>query len=332
MKPDFIVRYDPKTETQEELTRKIFYNLFARPLKFNMPKVLGIFGKSGQGKSCAALKLVEILAPVLNFDLMTVLEDINVHTPFEYAEKLDRVLYHKKHFNKDKKKFWDYKRNRFFIVHEARTIVNSRDWQNFATRAVGHVNAMSRSVKRMCFVLVSQDVKDITKEIRKQLDYYIKVYRPLGHPARLYIRKIYVDDTDIENPKIRTTKVKGVLVSPKGKYRAFYPEYFELGLPSKDVLNVFDKKDTEAKVAILSNILEKMVMEMKKQIPDVNEKVDSMVEWYTKDPSRLRAIGRMTTRGNWKIDETVKKAHELTKTEFDLFKRKLTEKFEHDAK
>ena len=104
MIPDFIVRYDSKTETEQQLVQKIFYNLFARPLKFNKPKVIGIFGKSGEGKSCASLKIYEILAPVLGFDPMTVLEDINVHTPFEYAEKLDRVLYPKKHFKNDKQK------------------------------------------------------------------------------------------------------------------------------------------------------------------------------------------------------------------------------------
>ena len=318
MTVDFVIKFDPLTQSHDYLSTEIFRSLIMRPLKANKPVVIGLFGKSGEGKSWAALRIQEKLAEMMKIDLARVVKDVNVCTPFQYPTKLNRLLYPDK-YEDDKEYARQLKKTKMLAMHEARTIISSKDWQSFTARGVGHVNAMSRAIKRFVFFIVAQDVMDITKEVRKQLNFYFKVYRPSGYSTRMYLQKVYVDDTDIENPKLRKTKISGYLVSPKGRYQRFSPRFLELQKPSKEIVEQFDDEDYKSKATILNNILSRMLADMKKQIPDTNEKVDAMIDWYVKNPEKLRDIGRMTSTGNWKINNDVKKMHGLTTVEFQDF-------------
>jgi hypothetical protein len=239
---DFAVRYDPKTTKPEELTKKILHSIVIRRLKFKKPAVMFIAGKSGEGKSHTAIKLQQLLLEINNLDIKEHLQNINVFTPLEYPKKLDQLLYNK-----------ELKKVNIICMHEAREIIRATDWRNFLTTSIADVNAMSRAIKRLCIMIISQNLKDIAREIRLTVNYYCKVSRPLGKNARLYIFTMYEDDRDIDNPRIKKRRLTGYLVYPNGKYHKYTPQYLELSRLDKDIAKTFEKADTDAKSGILKS-------------------------------------------------------------------------------
>jgi len=325
--PDFVVKYDPKIDTNETIRDKILYNLIVRRLKYKKPAVIFISADSGEGKSYSALTLQELIASLSGWDIYKCINDINVYTPLQYPEKLNRLLFPKEN-ETDKEYIKELKKANVITVHEARTLIKSKKWQNFVNQAVSDVNAMSRSIKRMCFIIISQFIRDISVDIRYTLNYYCKIYRPLGQRANMKMHKMWKDDRDLEKPKLRKAKVKGVLLYPNGRRKDYIPSHFEMPMPDKKLIKIFEDQDYESKSVILHKIMEKMVLEMKTEITEESDKVNAMVDWYSKDTRRLDQIGRATRSGNWKIEKEVKQLHDLTATEFKEFKQKVSRRLQ----
>lgn len=311
---DFIVRHDYQTETENDLVQKILVALFHNPLKYNKPVKVGLFGDSGEGKGTSYLSIATALLNAEGIDIKQYLQEINAYTPMEYMEKLDSLLHEKK-----------LKKVKMFGVHEARVLVSSKDWQNFTTQAVNSVNAMSRSIKPLAFFIVSQFPSDITKDTRKTLNYIIFCDRPIGNSTRIYISKVWHDNRDIENIKIRTRKVRGIIVTPKGRRIPFMPQFIQLRLPEKEVMQQFNRDDTLAKKHLLKNLIEKSIQSMKARFDMENSKVSGAVDFYVKNPDMLSKIGKVS-RGRFKINDEVKIMHDFTNEEKKRFGDLLAEK------
>jgi len=314
---DFAVKHNFETESQEALTKKILYSLIIRRLKGKKPTVIFMGGDSGEGKSYSALKFQEILLSLQGLDLKDYLEDINVFTPLQYPVKLNRILGLEKH---DK----DLKKIRFICMHEARDIVKAKNWHKFLNQAIADVNAMSRSIKRLCFIVVSQFIRDISVDIRYTLTYYITVTRPIGKRARLNISVIWKDDSDLEKPRMRKRRLKGYIIDDKGRRKLITPKYLELGKPDKEVTQRFDKLDFESKAKVIRSKTDKLIQEMKAEFDLENKKVKGMVKWYIENPESLTHIGKRY-RGKWKVKPDIKLIHDLTDSEAKDFETKLNE-------
>jgi hypothetical protein len=304
---DFIVRHDPKTESNNDLAKKIIVALFGRPLKYNKPVKVGVFGDSGEGKSSSYLTIASVLLEAQGISIKDYLHIINAYTPLQYMEKLDELL-HKK----------EYKLVNIFGVHEARTLVSSKDWQSFTTQAVGHVNAMSRSIKPICFFIISQFFGDITKDVRKTFTYIVQCQRPLGQSTKIYIYKTWHDERDLESIKVRKRRIRGKIVLPNGRRINFVPTYLSLRLPDYSVLKEFDYQDTLAKKHLLKNTMEKYIQAMKSKFDVENAKVEGAVEFYTNNPDFLSRIGKMS-RGKFKLRDEVRIMHDFTSQEVENF-------------
>ena len=307
---DFVVKYDDKMQP-EELTKCILYSVWLKRLKAKKPAVIFIGGDSGEGKSESALKLQQILLSLQGLDLKDYVNDINVYTPLQYPQKLEALLFDKR-----------LKKVNFICMHEAREIVKAKNWQSFLTQAIGDCNAMSRSIKRLGIFIISQFIRDITSDIRYTLNYYCIVRRPKNAYARLYINVLWKDDRDLEKPKLRKRKLSGYLLYPNGKYKRYVPQYLELKRPSKEVREIFEKEDYEAKAHIIRNKLNRLLQEMKQDIGEQSNKVTAMVEWYIKNDQNLNLIGRRV-RNKLKLSEDFKQMHDLTKEEAIDFEKKL---------
>jgi len=324
-KIDFQVYHNFKTETQEALTRKIFYNIFVKRLKGKKPVVVFISGDSGEGKSYAGLTFQEIMLEIQGIDYKPEYIDLmNCYTPLQYPEKLRQLLWPQKYLeNKEIAKA--AKKINVLAVHEARTLIKSKKWQDFTNQAVGDVNAMSRSIKRMMFIIISQFIRDINTDVRYTLNFYCSIRRPIGKRARLYIDVMWKDDRDLEKPKLRKRKLTGIVVDENGRYRKFTPQYFELSKPRKETIERFEKEDFEAKGKIIHATMEKMIKEMKMEANVGNKRVDAMVDWYSKNVDQISLIGKRNKRG-WSFKKEVKDMHDLTKEEFSEFKAKMESK------
>lgn len=315
---DFAVKYDPQKDTKGDLTRKILQSVILGRLKYKKPAVIFVGGMSGEGKSLSCISLQLMLLQLQGVDtqgFMEFMNVMNVFTPLEYPEKMQKILYDKR-----------YKKCNIVTVHEARNLVKAKLWQGFLAQAVSDINAMSRSVKRLCVFIVSQFIRDITMDVRYTLNYYMVVRRPKRKPARVYIYVTWFDDRDMEKPKLRKRKLSGYLVLPNGRYQRYIPQYLELSMPPKDIVAEFDKQDTEAKSSIIKGKLEQMIQEMRLEIGEETKKISAMVDYYTRNPDNLSIIGKRY-RGAWKLTPQAKEMHALSDDECKRFETQLNMRF-----
>lgn len=307
---DFVVKYNPETDSVETLTERILYSIWIKRIKANKPAVIYLGGDSGEGKSLGALRLIQLLLKIQGLDLKDYLSDINVYNPSQYPEKLDRIL-----FDKTLKKL------NIICVHEAREVVKAKLWQSFVTQAVADVNAMSRSIKRLIFIIISQFIRDITPDVRYTINYYCMVRRPKQKRSRLYIHVMWKDDRDLEKPKLRKRRLSGYLVDPEGRYTRFVPEYLELRMPDKEIVKEFEKQDREAKGVIIRNKLNRLIKEINRE-NQIDTKIPAMVQYYTNNLDNLKLIG-IRKRGTWRVRPEFKKMHDLNPNEAREFQEQL---------
>lgn len=308
---DFVIRYNPKKDTLEDLTKRILFSIIIKRLKAHKPAVIFLGGDSGEGKSLSSLRLQEMLLEVQGLSLKDHLTDINVFTPLEYPQKLDNLLFKK-----------ELKKVNIICMHEAREIVKAKLWYTFLNQSIGDINAMSRSIKRLCIIVISQFIRDISSDIRYTLTYYMIVRRPKGKPARVYINVLWKDDRDLEKPKLRKRKLSGYLVYPDGRYRRYVPEYLELRKPDKEIVKRFEALDKEAKIGIIRRKTDRLIKEMQEDIGKESMKVDSMVKWYMEHQENLSIIGKKQ-KGKWITKKQFRDMHDLSRGETNDFEIKL---------
>ena len=311
---DFVVRHDFDKEEPEELSKKIIYSIFVKRLKAHKPCIIFMGGDSGEGKSLSANKLVQLFLEVQGIDLKDCFDIVNVYTPLQYPQKLDKLLMDK-----------EYKKVNAIIVHEAREVVKAKNWHSFINTAISDVNAMSRSIKRMLTIICSQFIRDISTDIRYTLNYYCTVRRPKNKRARLYINVMWKDDRDLEKPKLRKRKLSGYIVDENGRYRRYVPQYLELKLLDRELKNRFEAADRAAKVHIIRDKMNRLIDHMKEDAGVQSDKVSGMIDYYVEKPDMLANIGRRF-RGKWKLKPAAVSMHQLTKFEAQTFEEALNKR------
>lgn len=313
---DFVIRHDPNKESNIELTKKIFYSVFIKRIKAQKPCIIFVSGDSGEGKSYSAITIQRILMEIQGLGLMEYLNNINVYQPLEYPQKLRELL-----FNNDLKKV------NIICMHEAREIVKAKLWYNFLNQSISDINAMSRKIKRLITIIISQFIRDISTDIRYTLNYYCVVRRPKNKPARVYINVLWKDDRDLEKPKLRKRKLSGYIVLPGGAYRRYIPKYLECKQPPKEIRDEFDKKDYESKAHIIKKKIDSLIKEMEQDIGSTTQKISTMVEWYINNPTSLNLIGKVY-KNKFRLKKNFKIMHELSDYESEQFEIKLNEELE----
>lgn len=312
---DFVVRYDPQKEAPEELTKRILKGIIIRRLKYKKPAVIFLGGDSGEGKSYSGIRLLELLYEIQGLDVKEFFRDVNIHTPLEYVSKLESLLHDKR-----------LKKANILCMHEAREVVKAKLWYSFVTQAVADVNAMSRTVKRMCFIIISQFIRDITPDIRYTLNFYMKVSRPRNQKPRLYINVLWKDDHDLEKPHLRKRRLSGYIILPNGRYKRYMPQYLIMTKPRKELIEIFEKDDYESKALIIRNKLQKLLTEMKIDAEESTKKVDAMTNYYLKNQDNMELISKRY-RNKWILKPEVKEMHGLTSEEVKMFQKKINERF-----
>ena len=310
---DFVIQYNPETDTDEDVAKKILYSIVVKRMKENKPVVIFLGGDSGEGKSWGSLRLQELLMEIQGQKLSDYVEHMNVFTPLEYPKKIDPLLFDKK-----------LKKANIICLHEAREVIKAKLWQSFLTQAISDINAMSRSIKRLTVIIISQFIRDITSDMRYTLNFYMTVSRPRGKKPRLRIQVMWKDDRDLESPKLRKRRLAGYLVYPNKKYKRFIPQYFELNRPSKEITDRFEKLDIESKSSIIKSKINKLLQELEAEVGGESNKVKAIVDWYMKDLNNLRLIGKRS-RGKFKVHESFTNIHSLSQYEINQFQDMMTE-------
>jgi ABC-type dipeptide/oligopeptide/nickel transport system ATPase component len=301
---DFVVDYNPEKDTAETLTDKIIYAVWVRPLKANFPRVIFIGGESGSGKSHTCINLmVRMLKMQGVYTGKELLSRVNVFNPVEYGEKLNALLYDK-----------ELKKVNVFAIQEGRQVVRAKLWHSLANQSIGDVNALSRSIKRIAFFILSQFIRDIDNDIRYTLNYYCKAERPINGKVKLYIKVMWKDDHDIEKPQLRTRNLRGYLRMPNGKYRRYSPPYMVIPRLDKETAQYVDDLDFQAKKDVLERRINTLMEQMKLEQGIENSKVPAIIKAYAQDIDNLRFLGKMF-KGKWRLNETMVKAFNLSDKE-----------------
>jgi len=311
---DFVVheQADP-----EQTGKHILQHLTVNRLRAKKPCVILVVGDSGEGKSFTALKIAEVVNNYYNVDTLKTINDFIVYTPLEYTQKLDNILH-----NNEKRQ--DIKNLRVLMIDEAREVVRSHLWHSFINQAISDCNAMSRRIKPLVIIVVTQFVKDIDSAVRRTITYYGKCARPLTGSTRFDLFRVWKDDHDLERPKLRKRKVKGYIISKQKQYSLYTPE-FEVHLPDKKIINAYEHQNFEAKSKILRKKLEDMLKMLEKDIGHEFDKVHALVNHYINNPDNLRLI--ITRRYNKiRVKKEFKQMHDLTNIEVSEFEKLILEK------
>jgi hypothetical protein len=304
------------------LAERIIYSIIVLRLKNKKPAVVFMSGDSGEGKSYSGLTLQHIILKTQGLNLIDFMNDVNVYTPLEYPQKIDALLGYRGKPSERKR----LKKVNVIAIHEARELVKAKMWYSFLNQAIGDINAMSRSIKRLCIIITSQFIRDISTDIRYTLNYYIKCSRPMGNSrARLLIYKLYKDDSDLEKPKLKKLRLKGTIVFPDGTTRKYSPAYLELTRPPYEITRLFEDRDREAKIHIIRRKIDKLIQTLKLELETQNPKVEAMAEFYSKNPSALANIGKRKNE-RFILSAEARKAHDLNDSEFKDFQKLLNEK------
>jgi hypothetical protein len=261
----------------------------------------------------------------MGISLVDNLEHMNIMHPREYAEKLQALL-----FSKDP----TIKKLRFFCLHEARTIVNAKDWNSKLSKVISNVNAMSRAIKPLCMIIISQFIKDINTSVRYTLTYYSTISRPLtGGYGNLRIYKLYKDDRDLEKPKIKKRLLQGYIMkakkpNPNTLIEADWERVWtklksiKLHKPPKEVYDKFITLDVAGKTDQMIKEMEEMTEQFKIEGGEENSKINKIALHYTSDVNALASASKKV-RGNWRIKKDVQDMHNLNKKETVLLEDKI---------
>jgi hypothetical protein len=318
---DYYVKFDPDKDTNLTLFMKILYAVILKPIKFKKPRITHISGKSGEGKSLTALYIMYLLLKMQDLDIKKYLEAINISKQDEYPKKLKAIL------NSDMLKDVNV-----LAIHEGREAMEANEWRSIFNRNVAHVNALSRAIKRLAIFIISQGIKDITKDVRRTLDYQIKIVRPLRYGiegnARIFWYVIYEDDRDIENVILRKRKLKGILIMPDGSHVIHQPSYISIPKVDKEVEEIFNIMDKKSKWEILNKRLEEMEQDMNRSNADNNKKVDDLVAFYARNEMSRENLMKINSKNCYKVTKEFKLIHDLKESEITEFEKKLKQMLE----
>lgn len=280
---DFVIDY---SSDNNEMMKNILRNIMVNRLEENKPCVIFVTGASGEGKSILAIKLSMVINEYYGIDTLSVLDDIIVYTPFQYMSKTEALLFH------EEKNRPDLKRVKVIIIDEARETMRAKDWYTFINRAIADCNAMSRAIKPMVIIIVSQFIKDIDSDVRHTFNFFIECKRPFRQSTRFTIEKVTIDNRDLERPKLRKRNVRGLIRKFTGKKHTGYLTFphFKVSMPPPDITEKYRKSNYQEKAKIIHLRMAQSLEIMKKQYGPGFQTVESLVKYYMDNPDQLLLI------------------------------------------
>lgn len=307
---DFVVPYNENPALQSQA---IIHNLILSRLKYKKPFIMAVTAGSGEGKSFTATRLAELILSAQGLKLKDYMDDVFIFTPGEYRRKIKAILYDER-----------LKDLNFVIIDEAKEVVNAKDWNSFANKAISHINKTMRRIKRVACIFVVQSMRDLDIDVRYTLNYQGKCIRPLGKHTRLYVYRIYEDDSDLERIKLKKRRIFGFVKKPSGRRAKVMPKFI-MTRPEKDIVKMYHKLEWDAKVKIINRKLDALLARFEDEEGAFNKKIALTVDFYLKKPELLEMIVD-SKKKRFSIKKEFVKMHKFSDEEVEAFKSQLFEK------
>lgn len=312
---DFVIDYN---DDPHIMARQIIQNITVNRLKAKKPCIIFISGDSGEGKSSLGLQILCAVNDAYGVDTYKTLHDSIVYIPVQYLTKFDNTL----HWKQNKRP--DLKDAHVLIVDEAREVINAKDWHTFVNRAVASCTNMSRRIKPMVYIIISQFITDIDSDMRHTLSFYAECQRPLTGRTRVTIERVWKNTYDLQRPRLCKRPLVGWL-KDDGNRAKFYPR-FEATMPDRKIFNKYDEESYIAKSKILRMRIEETLKKMEKQV-NIFDKVESLVDYYMKNPDMLTTIIDPRYK-KFRLRKQFRDMHDITQTEKIEFEKRLQVKLQ----
>lgn len=310
---DFSVPYK---EDLAEQTEDILYDCFVeRRINQDKPCVIAIDGGSGEGKSETGLKITDVIFKRQGIDLLEWLDYVEVYTPFEYATKLNNIL-----FSKDP----NIKKLNVFIIDEARIALDSDKWRDFVQQAIDDVQTLSRGIKPMIFIFITNTLKNIQSSSRYTINYEIEVGRAPNNPAEARIFRFGFDNRDPDKIKFVKSTMMGLIQKDGIRYRV-YPSKIVMRRCRPELVKKYKDLANQAKTNILLKKMELMQKRLEKETGYGISRIEAMFLYYSEHREEFQKI---LIKGHKRLtlDKDFVKAHDLTNSQVKEFLLRMEKK------
>lgn len=316
---DFIINYNDDAKI---MGKQVLNNITVNRLKAKKPCIIFISGDSGEGKSSLGLKILIAVNDAYGVDTFEVLHDCIVYLPTEYLTKFDNILHWRS------KERQDLKDVHVLIIDEAREVVNAKDWHTFINRAIASCTNMSRRIKPMVYIIISQFITDIDSDMRHTLSFYVECQRPLTGRTRVTFERVWKNTYDLQRPRLAKRPLIGWIKYEDGTMAKYMPK-FEALMPGRKIFNKYDEMSYKTKSKILRMRIEQTLRKMAKQT-DIFSKVDSILDFYMRNRDQISKIIDPRYK-KLRLRKEFKKMHDLTDTEREEFQKRLVEEMKKEG-
>ena len=216
-----------------------------------------------------------------------------MYNPTEFPEKERALLEDERLKNID-----------IMIIDEARLVVKPKNWHDFLNQAIADIFALQRRVKRLFLIIVTQDLDDIDKDVRRLVTYWGECYRPLHGPAQLHLSRFYKDTRNPSKIELKKRTLRGIIEQPDGRHKLDFPSEFIFKMPSKAVWKIYDAENFKSKGKIIHKRLNALIAKMKKEAGVEDKDRGEMLIKHFMTPKKYQELlfnFKVTRSGNYRL-------------------------------
>lgn len=305
----FSVKYDGDII---KTTERIIHALIINRVKRNKPCVICIVGKSGEGKSNAGLFISDVTYKLENIDFADYVNKTVIMSALDFGNKTRKILRSK-----------ELKEAFIIMVDEAKATVNSQDWATAVNRTIAMVNSLSRAIKPMAIIIISQSLKDIDRATRETIDYYIKVTRDDdGGHAKIY--EFWVDDRNLDRPITKKRIVSGMIEDENGNIQPYQLNKITFGKVRKEVWQPYNALMYEAKDKLIEAEFENLDRYLQDKYSNKEvERIVKIAEYLQANPDQINEYGHYKRR-IWTLKKEFKEHFNLSDLQVKELQKNLT--------
>ena len=213
---------------------------------FRMHKnvVLGIVGKSGQGKSYSACRIAMLVDP--KFDPETHI----IYHAYLLNQKIEEAI--KNHY-------------RVLILDEAHVTLPARTWYEFAQRSIDMVLNTFRALGNVLFIVVTPNFSKIDKSIRELFDLYAVAWRYSVKKPYIDLFEVTFPYYDLIHPVPKLKKIKVRVKQKDGNYKTIIIKKIRIGYIGDNIAEKYEKISKKFKADLLKEQIEMTFSTMSKK-------------------------------------------------------------------
>ena len=322
---DNLFKYDPQYATPFRvrieykgdigaMTKKILHTLIVKRIRNDKPCVICVVGKSGEGKSATVLSISDAIFELEGLDFSKYVKNCVIMSATEFGPKTRAML--REAFLKEVF---------ILIIDEAKSTVNALDWQTAVNRTISMVNSLSREIKPMAIFVIAQSLRDVDRATKETIDFYVKVTRDQKVHAKIY--EFYVDDHDLDKPKMKKRFVKVLVKDENGNYRPYILKKINFKKTRKEVWDEYKKIVHESKDKLIEQEFDKLDKFLQEKYTNKEmERVIKLAQYMADNPDKTKEYGIFKYR-KWKLSSIIADHFNLTPSQSRLLEQQMTQLF-----